>query len=329
MFFSNPVKREHSIRSFNFKTKTVIEIDKTAVKNTMNIGWIKNWNNIVVAGGHVSNAVMNDTFHMDRGDIDIFFVFSENFDGAGVDRIMKEKIIDINNWLIESFPEHRIFLNRSTAGNIDIKLVDAQKSTIKVQIIVKMWFRSIDSVLDSFDLNVVKFAWSENELYYTPDAKQYLETKVVKAIQEHQSPWLKFRTEKYKRPYNTIQWISINSLDHHQRKKSNMRYKWFTQNYRPKSKAPPSLGEFGLFTLFEILKFVNGGVCFDDFEQQHNNSLSQMTHEKATEWEHEKLDIFNHVSENDLPPVQRDTPKKRKTSESSTSLCNKKSKHSM
>ncbi len=79
-----------------FSINTDIDINKNLLKTD----FIKNWNDIVVAGGHIISAIKNNEEASLKGDIDIFFV-GKNIKKANI----KEKIKHIYKWLSDHYDE--------------------------------------------------------------------------------------------------------------------------------------------------------------------------------------------------------------------------------
>ena len=310
--------------NFNFTTHTVADVDITKLINTMRVNWIQDWKNIRVAGGHVVNAIMNDKAFLRSGDIDIFFVVNDE-EAKDIVNLMKNKLMDIHAWLFEAYPNSKLHYHKTITGNINIDILNklCGFTPIRVQVMTTMYFKSTRSILDSFDLNNVQFAWDGSELTYTTDAGKYLVDRVVRPYSEHKSRWLDHRIKKYQRVYNTIEYRSIETLNEVERATVCVRNHWFAKNYvsKPTVGSKQEVELFGPYSVFEILQCIENvkSFCFDDYKlplvdenasslvsssstlvAENENSTGvekDINIEEAREWAIEKgcLDVFEYL----------------------------------
>jgi len=175
-------------------------------------GWIKNWDDIAVAGGHVLNAILSDAYASETGDVDIFFV------GTAINRQrMCDKIRDIYGWLLEHYktevcidmvgssvrfyvPNARVCTSTENEGR------DGGLIGLRVQVIFLTSFATVQALLGSFDFNNCQFAIQDGRVFVTHLSMLYLQTKQIFYYNpQSKNSRRKIRMLKYSyRPYNKI-----------------------------------------------------------------------------------------------------------------------------
>ncbi len=171
----------------------------------LKLDWIQDWTNIVVGGGYVVNAVMNDVEAMQSGDIDIFFIN---------DQLTKDDVVNkvqqLYSWMSMEYQVIDIHIKGQSvkfSGGCD-SIIGFKSLT--VQIIFMKLFSSVYDVITSFDLPNCSFAYQgDNKVYYTESALEYYKSHIIYYFNPTNCPRREIRMLKYKdRSYNTIQLIN-------------------------------------------------------------------------------------------------------------------------
>lgn len=179
--------------------------------NLLKLDWIQDWSNIVVAGGYVVNAVMNDTDAMRSGDIDIFFIN---------DKLTQQDVVDkiklLHSWMKVRYSMIDIHVKgksvKFTGGHIES---NGCFTSATVQIIFMKLFSSVHDVITSFDLPNCGFAYQGDfKLYYTESGLEYYRTGIIYYFNPKKCSRRQAIMEKYKElSYNTIQPIKKCLID--------------------------------------------------------------------------------------------------------------------
>lgn len=156
-------------------------------RNLLRLDWVRDWSDIVVAGGHVLNAILDDREASEAGDIDIFFVSPSWGEHSKLDA--SAKIVKIHGWLQEYYGMAPII--RATSMTITMYLPNAYRSDkvaygredkrngLKVQIITGYVAPDVYTLLHAFDLNNCQFAIKAGKVFATERAIKYLRDKTI------------------------------------------------------------------------------------------------------------------------------------------------------
>lgn len=199
--------------------KPAIEINK----NLLRLDWVRDWTNLVVAGGHILNAVINDANASICGDVDIFLVERPDansdvttLDAARVAHLLRE----IHSWLTDHYGSVD-YVNYSRMGITFIverpsspRKPKSERSDkyMKFTVICSRAFRDVFEVLNSFDLPNCEFAYHNGKVIATDDALTYLEDRTIRVYTLTENLWgekaqdaRRRRLKKYSdRSYNTV-----------------------------------------------------------------------------------------------------------------------------
>ncbi len=142
------------------------------------VDWIRDWTDLVVAGGHVLNAVLDDAAASERGDVDLFFVSPSAVD-------MRAKCALLHRWLLEHY-ERAPSVNVK-GSSVRFYVPDARASSVspgtrvalRLQVIFLRRFDSVSALLATFDLNNCQFALQNQRVHATVGALRYLDTKQI------------------------------------------------------------------------------------------------------------------------------------------------------
>lgn len=146
----------------------IVNTDLAVNKNLLRTDFIKNWKDIVVAGGHVIAAIKDNEEASLKGDIDIFFV-SRKF---SKDKAI-QKIKHIYKWLSDYHDQKpKINLKLDTVTFIC-------RDNSRVQVIVSKVFDSITELLTSFDLDCCRFAYDGKTIHTVKGGHNFLLTNNV------------------------------------------------------------------------------------------------------------------------------------------------------
>jgi len=140
----------------------LVNTELTVNKNLLRTDFIKNWNDIVVAGGHIIAAIKNNEEASLSGDIDIFFIGKE---------LTKEKVIqkikNIYEWVTDFYEQKpTIWL---TDDNVTFML-----NGNKIQIITRRTFDTTSELLNSFDLDCCRFAFDGKSIITVKRGSEFL-----------------------------------------------------------------------------------------------------------------------------------------------------------
>jgi hypothetical protein len=192
------------------QSSRAIDIDK----NLLLVEWVRDWNHIVVAGGHVLNAVIGDKEASDAGDIDIFLIEERGVSPSPED--VRAIATNIHEWLVDHFACKVMACYSRMGITFLISLpkrrpVDSKRKK-KVTLVCARVFGGVFDLLQSFDLANCEFAYRMGQVYATGDALQYLNDFTIRVYSETEKLWTaeaasirERRIKKYKgRKYNTV-----------------------------------------------------------------------------------------------------------------------------
>jgi hypothetical protein len=209
-FFSDfsPVKFPIAFRSEEIYFKIPIPVE-----------WIKDWSNIVVAGGLLHNAIVGDYPSFRKSDIDIFLIHPDP-----TEPWLRDKVQSIIQWFEDwcKFENSRVVYKYAVGGKdtVDVINMAMLKSHCgasclkrgcvrKVQIIVSSIAPDLCTLLERFDIGACQFAFDGSRIYATPAARHYLENGRIyyTSKSKHISP---HRFAKYNREYTRM--VNVDDL---------------------------------------------------------------------------------------------------------------------
>jgi hypothetical protein len=142
----------------------------------LDLDFIKNWDNIALAGGYIFNTIVGDQKAREKGDIDLFFYFEKSMSIEVIESKIKLKMLNVLCWLHETYPNAKLTLDKSYTGNNEITVQKTPESSIKIQFVNRIYYHSIKEMIDSFDINCVKFAWDGFRLHSCDESIEFLKT---------------------------------------------------------------------------------------------------------------------------------------------------------
>jgi len=195
----------------------IINTDLAINKNLLRTDFIKNWDDIVVGGGHVIAAIKNNEQASLSGDIDIFFIGK---------KVTKEKIIqkvkNIYKWVTD-------FYEQKPTIKIYNETVTMLVRNYKIQVITQRTFSSVSELLNSFDLDCCRFAFDGKSIITVKAGENFIRTNKVSVckndfisdvsapLNQYRSTKLMNRVKKYQERYQIdVEYTELPNLQIHQ-----------------------------------------------------------------------------------------------------------------
>jgi hypothetical protein len=271
-----------------------VNIDTDVLKQKLGLGFVRNWSNIVVAGGYPLRSLFGESHDLSLGsDIDFFFVFPSGTAPEDARQKMVETIDQIFTTIKNNPARYRIYIHRSRMGNLDFKVKLGKRTAYKLQFVVTTWYESVESILDSFDLSCCKFAWDGTKLHYTKDAEDVLTHQTFSALKESECEYLDSRIKKYECRGFKFGWTSLALMEEAKRPYALLRQSFFSSHYlnnMPTNAADrvKGLSLSRAIPIFEALQSIYATPSFDSFVT--------LDLAKATEWATElKVDGWDNL----------------------------------